>query len=110
MSNYLSPKTTAEKETDMPLVRIKRFSQVTLPPDVRKKFNLNEGDYLEAEAVEDGILLKPVTIVERKRAWSRLSEVLGSVEDRKSKSRKSSKKEEEEIARMVKNFRKQRNA
>lgn len=94
----------------MSLVRIKRFSQVTLPPDVRKKFNLNEGDYLEAEVVPEGILLKPVTVVERKKAWDRLFEVLDSVEEPKSKSRKNAQKEEEEIAEMVKDFRKKSNA
>jgi AbrB family looped-hinge helix DNA binding protein len=96
--------------SDMSLVKIKRFSQVTLPPDVRKRFNLNEGDYLEAEAVEEGILLKPVAVIERKKAWNRLFTVLDSVEERKVKSRKSAKKEEEEIAEMVKDFRKKSHA
>src|SRR5205085_5150619 len=91
---------------DMPLVKIKRFSQVTLPPEVRRKFNLNEGDYLEAEAVADGILLKPVTVIERKKAWNRLFDVLDSVEERKPKRKKTAKQEEEEIAEMVKDLRK----
>jgi AbrB family looped-hinge helix DNA binding protein len=94
----------------MSLLRIKRFSQVTLPPDMRKKFDLNEGDYLEAEATGDGILLKPVTIVERKKAWDRLFNVLENVQERKPKSRKAGKAEEEEIARMVKDYRKKANA
>ena len=91
---------------DMPLVKIKRFSQVTLPPEVRRKFNLNEGDYLEAEAVADGILLKPVTVIERKKAWNRLFDVLDSVEEQKPKRKRSAKQEEEEITEMVKDFRK----
>ena len=41
----------------MALVRLKRAAQITLPLELRKRFNLEEGDYLEAEAVEDGILL-----------------------------------------------------
>jgi AbrB family looped-hinge helix DNA binding protein len=94
----------------MSLLRIKRFSQVTLPPDMRKKFHLNEGDYLEAEATGDGILLKPVTIVERKKAWDRLFNVIENVQERKPKSRKAGKAEEEEIARMVKDYRKKANA
>ena len=92
---------------NMSLVKIKRFSQVTLPPDVRKKFNLNEGDYLEAEAVEEGILLKPVAVVERKRASNRLFDILDTVEERKPKRRKNLQQEEEEIAGIVKDFRKQ---
>jgi AbrB family looped-hinge helix DNA binding protein len=95
---------------DMPLVRIKRFSQVTLPPDMRKKFHLNEGDYLEAEATGDGILLKPVTVVERKKAWNRLFDVVENAQEPKPKSKKASKPEEEEIARMVKAYRKKPNA
>jgi AbrB family looped-hinge helix DNA binding protein len=90
----------------MSLIKIKRFSQVTLPPDVRRKFNLNEGDYLEAEAVADGILLKPVTVIERKKAWNRLFDVLDSVEEQKSNRKRSAKQEEEEIAEIVKDFRK----
>jgi AbrB family looped-hinge helix DNA binding protein len=95
---------------DMPLVKIKRFSQVTLPPEVRRKFNLNEGDYLEAEAVADGILLKPVTVIERKKAWNRLFDVLDGVEEQKTKRKKTAKQQEEEIAEMVKDFRKRSHA
>jgi AbrB family looped-hinge helix DNA binding protein len=94
----------------MALVRIRRFSQVTLPPDMRKKFHLSEGDYLEAEATGDGILLKPVTVVERKKAWNRLFDVIENTQERKSKVNKAGKAEEEEIARMVKDYRKKTNA
>lgn len=94
----------------MSLVKIKRFAQVTLPPDVRKKFHLSEGDYLEAEAVEQGILLKPVAVVERKRAWNRLFDVLDSVKEKKPRRGKKPKQEEEEISDMVKDFRKRSHA
>src|SRR5436189_3186859 len=67
------------REEEMALVKVKRFSQVTLPPDLRKRFNLAEGDYLEAEAVEDGILLKPVSVVERRKAWDRVFKVMKAV-------------------------------
>jgi AbrB family looped-hinge helix DNA binding protein len=94
----------------MVFVKIKRFSQVTLPPEVRRKFNLNEGDYLEAESVADGILLKPVTVIERKKAWNRLFDILDSIEEQKTKRKKTAKREEEEIAEMVKDFRKRSHA
>ena len=91
----------------MPLVKVKRFAQVTLPSDVRKQFHIVEGDYLEAEAVEDGILLKPVAVVERKRAWADLFQVIDRVGQRAPKSsRKTEKQEEEEIARIIKEHRK----
>ena len=60
----------------MALVKVKRFAQVTLPPELRKRFNLAEGDYLEAEAVRDGILLKPVSVVERRKAGKALLDQL----------------------------------
>jgi len=40
---------------NMSLLKLRKFAQVTLPADLRKKFNLAEGDFLEAEAVEKGI-------------------------------------------------------
>ena len=91
----------------MPLVKVKRFAQVTLPSDVRKQFHIVEGDYLEAEAVEDGILLKPVAVVERKRAWGDLFQVIDRAGRRAPKSsRKTEKQEEEEIAQIIKEYRK----
>ncbi len=93
----------------MSLLKVKRFAQVTLPPELRKRFHLAEGDYLEAEAVEQGILLKPVTVVERKQAWERLVSGAGRVKDSKPSNR-SEKKEEEQIARIIKEGRKLKHA
>jgi AbrB family looped-hinge helix DNA binding protein len=91
----------------MPLVKVKRFAQVTLPSEVRKQFHITEGDYLEAEAVENGILLKPVAVVERKRAWEDLFQVIDRVAQRAPKSRNTgNQKEEEEIAQTIKEHRK----
>lgn len=90
----------------MPLVKVKRFAQVTLPSEVRKQFKIVEGDYLEAEAVEDGILLKPVSVVEKKGAWKDLFDVIDRVAARSPKSRKSARQEEEEIAEIIKEYRK----
>jgi len=92
----------------MALVKVKRFAQVTLPPDLRKRFNLAEGDYLEAEAVREGILLKPVSVVERQKAGKALAKLLALVHAKQPPSKVSPEEEEEWIAREVKAFRKQR--
>ena len=63
-----------EGEKHMQLVRLKRAAQITLPPELRKQFNLAEGDYLEITATKDGILLKPVSVVARKPKASRKKE------------------------------------
>lgn len=91
----------------MPLVRIKRFAQVTLPPEARKKFNLNEGDYLNVEATPNGILLKPVTVVERRHAWEQLFSAIDNVKPQGPKSRKTKRQQEEEIAEIIKDFRRE---
>lgn len=51
----------------MPLLKIKRFAQVTLPADIRKKLRLHEGDYLEVETRDNEIVLKPVVLEKRER-------------------------------------------
>jgi AbrB family looped-hinge helix DNA binding protein len=47
------------------LLKIKRWSQTTLPVEIRTEFNLSEGDYLEIEQVEEGILLRPVVFQQK---------------------------------------------
>jgi AbrB family looped-hinge helix DNA binding protein len=59
----------------MALLKILRSSQITLPADLRRHFGLAEGDYLEAQAVKEGILLKPVHVVERQKAGPALGVV-----------------------------------
>ena len=46
----------------MPLVKVKRYCQITLPAILRKKFNIDEGDYLEIEESEGNLVLKPVKV------------------------------------------------
>jgi AbrB family looped-hinge helix DNA binding protein len=49
----------------MALVKLRRAAQITLPLELRQAFNLQEGDYLEAEITASGILLRPVSINRR---------------------------------------------
>ena len=60
----------------------------------------------EVEVVEEGILLKPVTVVERKKAWEDAFQAIDDVEDRQPDPHQTPKDQEEEIAHMVKDFRK----
>lgn len=89
----------------MALVRLKRAAQITLPAELRKQFNLEEGDYLEAEAVEEGILLKPVAVMDRQQARQKLREILDRVHAKLPPSDKSPREQEEEIARIIKELR-----
>jgi AbrB family looped-hinge helix DNA binding protein len=89
----------------MPLVKVRRAGQITLPAELREQFALEEGTYLEAEAVPGGILLKPMTVVERDKAWQRVFDAMGQVVDTAPKPGQISQEQEEEIAEMVKAFR-----
>ncbi len=54
---------------NMSLVKIKRYCQITLPSPIRKKFNLDEGDYLEIEEKEGNIVLRPVQVVQKEQLY-----------------------------------------
>ena len=90
----------------MALLRLRRSAQITLPVELRKQFNLAEGDYLEAEAVKDGILLRPVSIMEREKAREQLIAVMDRVHAKMPPSTRSDQEEEEEIVREIKEHRK----
>jgi antitoxin MazE len=53
----------------VPLVKVKKHSQITIPTSIRRKFRIVEGDYLEIEDLEDGLILKPVKMVRPDQAY-----------------------------------------
>ncbi|SEM80029.1 looped-hinge helix DNA binding domain-containing protein, AbrB family [Syntrophus gentianae] len=53
----------------MPLVKVKKYCQITLPSLIRKKYNIAEGDYLEIEDKDGVMVLKPVKVVHREQAY-----------------------------------------
>ncbi len=95
----------------MTLMRVRRAAQLTLPADVRQALNVQEGDYLEAHIVADGVLLKPVSVVERKRAWQTIEATLAGVTDLGIAASADNRTEEETIAEAVTAYRlEQKNA
>ena len=91
----------------MPLVKLRRAGQITLPAELREQFALEEGAYLEAEAVQGGILLKPMAVIERAKAWQRVLDAMGKVVDTAPKPGQTPQEQEEEIAEMIKAFRRE---
>ena len=57
----------------MPLVTVKPKFQVTIPARMRKVIDLHEGDVMEATIVGDGILLRPMDVVDRNAAANRIA-------------------------------------
>jgi antitoxin MazE len=59
----------------MPLVKVKKHAQITIPTGVRLKFNIAEGDYLEIEEHDDKIVLRPAKGVRENEPISRTRRV-----------------------------------
>ncbi|MGH6898264.1 MAG: AbrB/MazE/SpoVT family DNA-binding domain-containing protein [Geminicoccaceae bacterium] len=93
---------SANEEKALALVRVLRGGQVTLPAAVRQKLKLAQGDYLEAEVVDNGVLLKPVSDVEQEKAWQRVVEAPKSVRYIGPEPRPSPEEEEEWLAEQIK--------
>jgi len=53
----------------MSLVKVKRHSQITIPNEIRRKFKIAEGDYLEIEEQDNQLVLKPVKVVHPDEAY-----------------------------------------
>jgi AbrB family looped-hinge helix DNA binding protein len=53
----------------MPLIRVKKHSQITIPNEIRKKFKIAEGDYLEIEERDNELVLKRVTMIHQEEAY-----------------------------------------
>ena len=64
----------------MTLVRLRREAQLTLPQDICEAAHLKEGDYLEAEVTDAGILLRPVSIAGRGPTPAQEAEILDAVD------------------------------
>ena len=86
----------------MSRVRLQRDGQVALPAALRHKLNLAEGDWLEAEVVENGLLLRPLSALERERAWQRILDMPKSVRYVGPEPRPSPEEEEEWLAEEIK--------
>lgn len=89
----------------MTLMRVRRAAQLTLPAEMRRALNVKEGDYLEARIVRGGVLLKPVSVVGRERAWAGIKSVMSRVRDRSPQPGEDNRAKEEAIAGEVKALR-----
>ena len=63
----------------MSLIKMTRNGQVTLPADVRKALQVQEGDYIAAEARDSGVFLKPISVIDREEADRKLEEIMSRV-------------------------------
>jgi len=90
----------------LPLVKVKEKFQITLPAEIREKLRLAVGDILEATIQGETIVLKPKTVIDRAHAWQQVIDVMERVHAKLPPSTQDPREEEEEIARIVKEYRK----
>ena len=69
----------------MPLVRVIRNGQITLPKELRDKLGIQEGDFLEVTLTKSGMCIAPKTVVDSELAKGRffqmVDEIRRSMED-----------------------------
>ena len=53
----------------MSISRIRGRGQLTLPSEIREAAHLEEGDQVEVEMTRDGILLRPLKVIDSTQAW-----------------------------------------
>lgn len=85
----------------MSLVKVRRAAQITLPAEMRDALHVREGDYLEAELVAGGVLLRPVSIVSREQAWRDIGDIVASVQPLPEQAAKPLEEQEREILEVV---------
>ncbi len=74
----------------MPIVKVNRNFQVTIPASVRRQLDISKGDYLEAIATRDGILYRVKDLVDRdiSEYWEQRAQEEGESELSRSGERK----------------------
>lgn len=53
----------------MSTTTVRGKGQITIPSEIRKAVRLEEGDPVEVEIVEGGILLRPCKLIDATQAW-----------------------------------------
>ncbi len=98
----------AQLETGaMALIKMLRGGMFTLPAATRRKLGLKDGDYVQAVEVEEGVLLKPVTLVSPAEAERRLDEILSRVTPREHRPERSEDELVSEVADIIRQTRRE---
>ena len=53
----------------MSTTTVRAKGQITIPADVRKAAHLEEGDPVQVELTDEGILLRPQKVIDSTQAW-----------------------------------------
>jgi AbrB family looped-hinge helix DNA binding protein len=77
--------TKQQKGPAMPLVKVVRNGQITIPKDLRAVLGIREGDFLEIKLNGSNLLIKPKVAIDKNQARERffqaVDEIRASVKD-----------------------------
>jgi AbrB family looped-hinge helix DNA binding protein len=71
-----------EKNMSEISVRIQEKGQVTIPQKIRVKLNLKKGDMVVFEETENGVMVKPVTMISKDDQQEELKAIVHSIRER----------------------------
>lgn len=54
----------------MSLVKVKKFAQITIPANIRKKAHIEEGDYVDIRYEDNVIVLVPKRVMDKNIDWA----------------------------------------
>ena len=63
----------------MPLVKVIRHGQITIPKELREALGIEEGDLLEVELKKSQMIIKPKAVVDKKIARQRFFQMVDKV-------------------------------
>jgi antitoxin MazE len=66
----------------MPLVRVIRNGQITLPKQLRESLGIREGDLLEVKSGKSGLIITPKVVIDREEARERFFGMVDEIRDR----------------------------
>jgi AbrB family looped-hinge helix DNA binding protein len=102
MSTHIKDTDERKRRREMSRVQVRRGADITwLPEEARQKLRLAEGDYLEVEVVEDGVLLRPSRESRRRAALERIRKAQAGVHYIGPEPRPSPEEEEQVIAELL---------
>ena len=58
-------KSLIREKQAMPLVKVIRNGQITIPKEIRRSLSIRDGDFLEIEHSNSGLLIKPKIVIDR---------------------------------------------
>jgi AbrB family looped-hinge helix DNA binding protein len=81
ITQYVIEMKPVKAGTAMPLVKVIRNGQITIPKELRAALGIEEGDLLEVRLSEAGMTIKPKAAVDRELAGGRFFEMTEQIRE-----------------------------